>query len=62
METVNQIISLNASKQDAWNVLADFGNAHKYSKGITNSHLMNEVETDVGTTGYCDLPPVMSME
>lgn len=62
MQTVNQIISLNVSKQEAWAVLADFGNAHKYFNGITNSHLIGKVKTGVGTTRHCDLPPMMGMK
>lgn len=62
METVDQTISLNASKQEAWVLLADFGNAHKYFNGITDSHLVGDIQTGVGTVRHCDLPSMMGMK
>lgn len=62
METVQQSISLNTSKTGAWEALADFGNAHKYFKGIVNSYLTSEAEAGVGTVRHCDLPTMMGMK
>ena len=62
METVKQSISLNTSKHDAWAALADFGNAHKYFKGIVNSYLTSDVEVGVGVIRHCDLPSMMGMK
>ncbi|MBL4900729.1 MAG: SRPBCC family protein [Colwellia sp.] len=62
MKNVHQMIYLNTSKQEAWNVLADFGNAHKYFDGIIHSHLTGEASTGVGTSRHCELPPMMGMK
>ena len=62
METVKQSIVLNTSKHQAWQVLADFGNAHKYFKGIVNSYLTSETESGIGTIRHCDLPSMMGMK
>ena len=62
METVIQSVTLNTSKKEAWKVLADFGNAHKYFEGIENAYLMTEQQTGVGTIRHCDLPSMMGMK
>ncbi len=62
METVKQSIALNTSKHEAWRVLADFGNADKYFKGIVNSYLTSETKTGIGTIRHCDLPSMMGMK
>ncbi len=62
METIDQAINLNVSKQEAWEVLADFGNAHKYFNGIVDAYLTSETKTGVGTIRHCDLPKMMGMK
>jgi len=62
METVIQSVTLNTSKKEAWKVLADFGNAHKYFNGIENAYLMTDQQTGVGTVRHCDLPSMMGMK
>ncbi|OUR79162.1 hypothetical protein A9Q83_04800 [Alphaproteobacteria bacterium 46_93_T64] len=62
MDTVIQSVTLNTSKEEAWKVLADFGNAHKYFKGIQNAYLMTEQQSGVGTIRHCDLPSMMGMK
>jgi len=61
METVNHSISLSVSKQVAWDALADFGNPHRYFKGIVDAHLMTDVMSGVGMIRHCDLPKMMGM-
>lgn len=62
METVKHSILINTSINDAWAAVADFGNAHKYFKGIVNSYLTSEAATGVGTVRHCDLPSMMGMK
>ena len=62
METVEQSVTLNASRQEAWAVLADFGNPHKYFNGIIDAYLTSKIETGVGTVRHCELPKMMGMK
>jgi uncharacterized membrane protein len=62
METITLRIDIDAPKQAAWDLLADYANPHTYVCGITNAYAMSENERGVGAVRYCDLPPLMGMK
>ena len=43
-------------------MLADFGNPHKYFKGIVDARLTSGVSQGVGTSRHCDLQSMMGMK
>lgn len=62
METINLSVNINASKQAAWDLLADYGNPHKYVKGIVDAHITSTASTGIGAVRHCDLPSMMGMK
>ena len=61
-EKVDVSVSIQASKQAAWALLADYGNPHTYVGGIVDAYLTTEQTSGVGTTRYCALPRMMMMK
>lgn len=48
-------ITIDASKEKVWWVLANFGDIYKASRGVKKSYLTSEQKTGVWTTRHCDL-------
>ena len=47
-------IEVNASKEKAWEVLADFANLN-WTKTVTDAHYINDKQAEVGAARHCDL-------
>lgn len=54
-------IAVNAPKQSAWLLLADYGGVEKYAEGVLNSYLTTERDSGIGCTRHCELPKIMMM-
>ncbi len=61
-ERIDVSVSVEAPKEAAWALLADYGNPHHYVSGIVSAHLTTEQASGVGTTRYCELPRLMMMK
>lgn len=47
---------IDASAEQAWDALADFGNIHRFNPLLSGAHLLSEgAECGVGTERVCDL-------
>jgi len=47
-------VEINASKAEAWKILADFSNLD-WTLGVTGSHYLNDKRACIGMTRHCDL-------
>jgi len=52
--TIRRHVTINASKDKVWEVLADFGNVQQLSPNIKKSYLTSEQENGVGAKRHCD--------
>lgn len=48
-------VEVDASKDRAWEVLADFANL-SWTETVTNAHYINDKQAEVGAARHCDLP------
>ena len=51
---IERSITINASKQKAWEALADFGNVQNLSPNIKKSYLTSDDTVGLGSTRHCD--------
>jgi carbon monoxide dehydrogenase subunit G len=51
---INRSVTINASKEKVWNVLADFGNVQNLSPNVVKSYLTSEKENGVGASRHCN--------
>ena len=61
-EKINASIAIAAPKHAAWDLLADYGNVHKYVGGVVDAYLTTKQTAGVGMTRYCALPRMMMMK
>ena len=61
-ERIDISVSVEAPKEAAWALLADYGNPHKYVGGIVDAYLTTERTSGVGMTRHCTLPRMMMMK
>ncbi len=61
-EKIDVSVTIEASKDAAWALLADYGNPHKYVGGIVDAYLTTEQTSGVGMTRHCTLPRMMMMK
>ncbi|MFT4601345.1 MAG: carbon monoxide dehydrogenase subunit G [Arenicella sp.] len=54
MTTISREIEINASKQEVWNAIANFGDICHASPGVLKSHVTSEQKDGVGATRHCD--------
>ncbi len=59
--SIDFAIEIDAPKAKAWELLADFGNPHKYVNGILGTRLVTAAPNGLGAVRHCDLPPMMRM-
>ena len=62
MTHVTKQTRINASKQQVWGIIADFGGVVNYNPNISNSYSTSENNEGVGATRHCDLLPMGSVE
>jgi len=55
MPSVRATIDVDASPEEVWKAIADFGNIHRWNPGVPKSHLTSEQAEGIGTTRHCDL-------
>ena len=53
--TVTAQVVIDAPRAKVWDVLADIGNAHKWSPDVDASHLTTELTSGVGAARACTL-------
>lgn len=61
-EKIDVSVTIEASKEAAWALLADYGNPHIYVDGITDAYLTTGQTGGVGAIRYCALPRMMMMK
>ncbi len=54
MTTISREIEVNASKEDVWKAVSNFGDICKASPGVTKSFVTSEQKGGVGATRHCD--------
>ncbi len=54
-------IGIDASRTKAWELLADFGNPHKYVNGVLDTRMVSAAPNGVGAVRHCDLEPMMTI-
>lgn len=62
MTYIEKNVVINASQEDVWEVLADFGGIKKFHKGLRDSYSTSDVNEGLGATRHCDLKPMGSIE
>jgi carbon monoxide dehydrogenase subunit G len=62
MTTIIREISINASQQKVWDILADFGGIYKFNPGVSKSYSTSTANGGVGATRHCDLLPAGAVE
>ena len=62
MTTIIREVTINASQEKVWDILADFGGIYKYNPGVSSSHSTSSANGGVGATRHCDLLPAGSVE
>ncbi|MFT5822234.1 MAG: ligand-binding SRPBCC domain-containing protein [Crocinitomix sp.] len=51
---IKRKVTINASKEKVWEILADFGNVQNLSPNIAKSYLTSDALNGVGATRHCD--------
>ena len=51
---ITRKVTITASKEKVWEVLADFGNVQRLSPNIAKSYLTSDTKNGVGATRHCD--------
>ncbi|MEM7738628.1 MAG: SRPBCC family protein [Deinococcota bacterium] len=62
MTIIKEHITINASKEAVWNVLADFGNVATFNPNLKHSYSTSDTTTGVGATRVCQLKPMGQVE
>ncbi len=55
MSTFTLETEIEASKDEVWALLADFGGIHKYMSRIIHARLLTDESEGIGVTRHCDL-------
>ncbi len=53
--SIETFIILNKTREEAWEVLKDFGNVYTWAPGVTESHLIGTVDSGVGMGRHCEI-------
>ncbi len=62
MTRINTQIRINASKEQVWNAIADFGGVVNYNPNISNSYSTSKENGGDGATRHCDVLPMGTVE
>ncbi|MEM6428867.1 MAG: SRPBCC family protein [Deinococcota bacterium] len=62
MTVIKETITINASKEAVWHVLADFGNVATFNPNLKNSYSTSAQAGGVGATRVCHLKPMGEVE
>lgn len=54
MTKITREVWIDASKEQVWEVLADFGNIYKFNPTVPKSYSTSEQTTGLGATRHCD--------
>ena len=54
MTTIKRKIEINASKEETWKAIANFGDICHGSPGVLKSHVTSQQKKGVGATRHCD--------
>lgn len=54
MTTIKRQIEINASKEETWKAIANFGDICHASPGVLKSHVTSSQKEGVGATRHCD--------
>ena len=54
MTSIKRQIEINASKEETWKAIANFGDICHGSPGVLKSHVTSEQKEGVGATRHCD--------
>lgn len=54
--------TIDASADEVWAELADFGNIYVWNPGVTESFLTSDTENGVGATRHCSLKPAGAIQ
>ncbi len=54
MTIVSSALTINAPAEQAWNVIADYGNVYRFHPSVKFSSLVSSVERGVGARRRCD--------
>jgi carbon monoxide dehydrogenase subunit G len=54
MTTISREIEIQASEQDVWNAISNFGDICHASPGVSSSHVTSDSREGVGATRHCD--------
>ena len=55
MTTVTQQIEINASADEVWGAIADFGGVYKWAPNVTSSYSTTEANGGVGAGRHCEV-------
>jgi len=54
MTTISREIEINASKEEVWKAIANFGDICNGSPNVLKSHVTSEQKEGIGATRHCD--------
>ena len=55
MSKLTAQITINASKEKVWEVIADFGNVYKWTPSVVKSYYTTQATAAVGAARHCDI-------
>ena len=59
---IEKQITIDAPAQAAWDVIADFGNVHRWAPGVTHSYATSPNNNGDGASRHCDIKGFGSVE
>jgi len=49
---------INRPKDEVWDILADYGNIHRFNPSLKSSHCTSDIANGLGATRQCELKPI----
>ncbi len=57
MTSLQNQITIKASKIEVWNIISNLGSVHKFNPGVSNSYYTSDAKSGVGASRICEFYP-----